>query len=433
MTAQTGRLVVLALVAALLRAIWLGVGSRGDLPVTIASAQPSSGVAPSGPAPAMATPASAGALSPHPVFQAAAVDERDALVQRMKADWCGFGAAEHERQFDAALDRARAENVRARTEAIEEARQTPGAEVMKEAVAQVRGRWVKALMRRGDPRSLAVADFLGGLDEDAAAARARLQALARTTGDPMVTALALQRPCEGGGCRNVEASQWSRLEPANLQAWLILLEDVKGGARSSQASYVVERMAAEGHYSRTYEREFKALLLSLPQTETPGLMNEAEMQFIAGTAAAWQIAGYKPLAEACQAGAAGSLLRCETVLDRLWEGDSQLDRAMALGMVRRLVLPAHPELRARWEPRAREYEAFAAWNNPALQKLAQRGESPCSTQPEMRRWISGAAELGEWGQGRAEMRAAGADEAALSAQWRRDRGRGTLDPDPARR
>jgi len=149
MTAQTGRLVVLALVAALLRAIWLGVGSRGDLPVTIASAQPSSGVAPSGPAPAMATPASAGALSPHPVFQAAAVDERDALVQRMKADWCGFGAAEHERQFDAALDRARAENVRARTEAIEEARQTPGAEVMKEAVAQVRGRWVKALMRSG--------------------------------------------------------------------------------------------------------------------------------------------------------------------------------------------------------------------------------------------------------------------------------------------
>ncbi len=433
MTARTRRLAVLALVAALLLAVWLGKGRRGDVASAAASASPASGAVTSVLARVMATPASAGEAPARPASLPAAMDERSALMQRMKADWCGFGAAEHERQTEGVLERAQAKNGMVGTEAIEEAKQTPGAEVMEEATGQVRRRWVRALMQRGDPRSLAVADFLGGLDEDAGAARVRLQALARTTSDPMVTALALQRPCEGGGCRNVEASQWSRLEPANLQAWLTLLRDAKGGASSSQVSYALDRMAAEGRYSRSYEREFRAVLLSLPQTETPGLVNEAEMQLITGTAAAWAIASYKPLTEACLAASASGLLRCETVLDRLWEGDNQMDRAIALGMARRLVLPVHPEQRARWEPRAREYEAVSAWRNSALEKLVAKAESPCSPQTEMRRWIGGTAQLGEWGQWRAEMRAARVDDAALSAQWRRDAGRSVLDPDPARR
>jgi hypothetical protein len=431
MTARTRRLAGLALVAALLLAIWLGLGGRGGVP--LAAVAPASGAATSVLARVMATPASAGMLPAQPASQAAAVDERAALIQRMKADWCGFGAAERDRQTNAVLERAQATKGLVGTEALEEARQTAGGEVMEEAMDQVRRRWVKALVQRGDPRSLAVAAFLGGLDEDPASARARLQALARTTSDPMVTALALQRPCEAGGCRNAEASQWSRLEPANLQAWLALLRDAKGGARSTQAAYALERMAAEGRYSRSYEREFRAVLLSLPQTGVPGLMDEAELALITSTAAGWAIAGYKPLSDACQAGVAGGLSRCEAVLDRLWEADNELDRSVALGLVRRLVLPAHPKQRMRWEPRAREYEAVSSWSSEAwLRSLESQppGQSPCVAMAEMRKLVRGLTDLGEWGHWRAEMRAARADEAALSAQFRRDRGRGALDPEP---
>lgn len=120
-------------------------------------------------------------------------------------------------------------------------------------------------------------------------------------------------------------------------------------------------MATEGRYSRTYEREFKAVLLSLPQTQIPGLANEAELHLISGTAAAWAIAAFRPLTDACQAGVPAMLQRCETVL------------------------------------------------------------------------VQGTGQLGEWGYWRAEMRAAGADEAALSAHYRRERGRGALDPNPDRR
>lgn len=353
-------------------------------------------------------------------------------MQRMKADWCGFGAAEYGRQSEAILARVSAGNGMVGMEAIEQLKLTPGQEVVDEAIGEARRRWVQALTQRGDPRSLAVADFIGDVDDDAAQARARLQALARTSSDPMVTALALQRPCAAGTCRNIEASQWSRLEPANLQAWLTLLRDAKGGAQQSQAVYALERMAAEGRYSRTYEREFKAVLLSLPQTPTPGLASEAEMQLISGTAAAWAIAGFKPLTDACQGGAAGSLQRCEAVLERLWEGDNLLDRAVALGLARRLVLPARPGQRARWEPRAREYEAVSSWRDPALEKTAL-DRPACEGQAEMRKLLQGMTALGEWGHWRAEMLAAGADDAALSAQWRRERGRSALDPDTARR
>lgn len=348
----------------------------------------------------------------------------------MKADWCGFGAAEYARQSEALTEQTRARKQdMVGADVIEQMKATAGQDVVDEAIAQVRQRWVKALLQRGDPRSRAVAELLSGDRE----ARARLQALARTSSDPMVTALALQRPCADDSCLNIEASQWSRLEPANLQAWLMLSQDGRGVAPQTQAGYALDRMAAQGRYSRTYEREFKALLLSLPQTETAGLASEAELQLVVGTAAAWANAGFKPLTDACQSGAPGSLRHCEMVLETLWEGDNMLDRAIALGLTRRLLLPLHPEQRTRWEPRAREYEALSQWyRNVAAQGLFP-GASACDAQGELRNFLRSAAQLGEWEHGQAAMRAAGADDAVLSAQWRRENGRSVLDPTPVRR
>ncbi|PTT80631.1 hypothetical protein DBR42_19230 [Pelomonas sp. HMWF004] len=351
----------------------------------------------------------------------------------MKADWCGFGAAEYDRQMAVIIERAQARTDMVGVEAVAEMKQSPGAEVVEEAVESVRRRWVQALMRRGDPRSAAVAAFLGGDDEDRAVAQARLQALARTASDPMVTALALQRPCAVGGCTNIEASQWSRLEPANLQAWLTLMRSPGGGVNPSLNGYALERMASEARYSRTYEREFKAVLLSLPQSDAPGLSNLAEMQLILGTAAAWAMPGLAPLSQSCRAGLADPATRyhCEVLADRLWEQDTLLDRAFAIGIARR-VIALHPDRRARWEARAQRYEAAISWRNAAVEGLdlnPSPEESPCGGQVEMRQALRGMTAQGEWDHLRAEMRSAGADDATLSARFRQAGGRSVLDPE----
>jgi hypothetical protein len=122
-----------------------------------------------------------------------------------------------------------------------------------------------------------------------------------------LTALALLRPCAAGGCVNIEAPQWSRLEPANLQAWLALLNTPTGAGRSQQA-YVLERAASETHYSRSYQREALSLLLGLPQSEAPGLEGQAEIDLLNGIAAAWPIQNLRPLLECCRAGLADAAL-----------------------------------------------------------------------------------------------------------------------------
>ncbi|HEY0955752.1 MAG TPA: hypothetical protein VGE36_13385 [Roseateles sp.] len=359
---------------------------------------------------------------------------RAELKQRMQADWCGFGVAEKSRQIEAVFEKASAGGQPIGVDAIAEANRTAGAEVIEEAVAQVRQRWVKALLQRGDPRSLAVAEYLGGSDGDASRASVRLQALARSATDPMVTALALQRPCSPG-CGNVDRAQWSRLEPANLQAWLTLLGDAR--TRHTQEAYVLERIANEARYSRTYEREFKVLLLELPQTVSLGLVQEAELQLIVGTASAWPIASLRPAMEFCRAKAAepASQHLCLAVAELMWQGDNLLDRSLALALARQL-LPARAGLRARWEPRARVAEAARHWaesNVAPWMSEVEAETSSCGWQAGIRRELQVRAAQGEWGQLQADMQAARADEASLSAKWRQGAGRSLLDPLPSAR
>lgn len=367
-------------------------------------------------APAVAH-ASSAAANPAPA------EARAALMQRMRADWCGFGAAEQSRQAEAVFEKAGAGGQPIGMDAIAEANRTPGAELVAAAVAQARQRWVAVLQQRGDPRALAVAEHLGGADGDAARASARLQGLARTSSDPMVTALALQRPCAPGACSNVERAQWSRLEPANLQAWLALLGEP--AARRTQEAYALDRMASEARYSRSYQREYRELLLSLPQTEAPGLAQEAELQLLISSTAVWPAGSLGSLASACAARPVDPavLQRCMTVAELQWRADELLPRGVAVGLARRLVA-ARPELRARWELRARELEALRQWEADGAERMqaavAEAAGSPCAWQAELRRHLQATAAQGEWGRARAEMQAAGVDDAVLSARWRRD-------------
>jgi len=356
----------------------------------------------------------------------------------MKADWCGFGVEAYQKQTDAVIESAVAKVGAVDMAGIEAMRNTAGAQVIKEAVAGVQQRWAQALVQRRDPRSLALADYLLGSAEQpadtAAQASARLQALARTSSDPMVTALALMRPCASRGCVNVEASQWSRLEPANVQGWLALLQGPMNKPQN-QASYVMDRVAMEGRYSRSYQQEMLAMLWSLPQTETPGLQREAEIAAFEGISALWLVQSMRPLVEACRAAGAGhdTLSRCEAVAQVLWSDGTEFDRRMALALMR-FVVAAEPGRRPLWEPRARELEAVAQWQQDAglrtLNRFFPDGEHPlphCEGHAISRQIQREAAARNDWERSRAEMRGAGVDEAALAAAWRLREGRSALD------
>lgn len=379
----------------------------------------------------MAPPASHALPRPIDAPRASAAlvpDDNLALAQRMKADWCGFGAAEQLRLGKALYEKA-ASGIGA-ADAMASLNESVSSGLLAQASAQVLQHWIQAL-QRGDPRSQALADYLSTEDE----ARARLQQRARSSTDPMVTALALLRPCAAGGCANVEASQWSRLEPANLQAWLALL-NVPSGAGRAQQAYVLERAASETRYSRSYQQEAFSLLLGLPQSEAPGLMGQAEIDLINGIAAAWPIQNLRPLLEHCRSGPADSVVadRCATVASMLWQQGDQLDRGLAIALAR-AALPGRPGLRPQWEPRAREYEAVSEWGKGAMERVMNRlipdmqaPSPPCQLQPVLRQMQQEAAAQRDWERARMEMRQAGANEAELAGRWRQAAGRSALDP-----
>jgi len=366
-------------------------------------------------------------------------DARADLARRMKADWCGFGAAEHGRQTEAVHARAMARTGMIGMDAFHEVRESVGWQVVEDEKTAARRRWVQALNQRGDERSLAVADYLdGGSDGDAApAARARLQARARTSSDPMVTALAMQRPCASGACVNVEASQWSRLEPANLQAWLALTSGPASRVQQTHAAYVLDRLAQEAQYSRSYQREFHAVLSGLPQTQTPGLQNEAEVQLISAMVFGWPMPSMRPVTDLCRHGLAdtGTLPRCETMARLLVRQDDTLHRAIGLVIARNLVA-AQPAMRVRWEPQAQAYEAVREWARDVAERAASAPEPEasapaCDWQSEMRKVLGGHLVRSEWDRMQDGMGEAGVDEATLAARWRKQQGRSVLDPLPA--
>ncbi|MEO6279258.1 hypothetical protein [Roseateles sp.] len=342
----------------------------------------------------------------------------------MKADWCGFGAAEHGRQVEAALS---------------EERESVGWQVVEEAKTDARRRWILALSQRRDERSLAVADYLegGGGGEAAPVARARLQARARSSSDPMVTALALQQLCAPGACANVEASQWSRLEPANLQAWLALALDPASRARQTQAAYVLDRLAQEAKYARSYQRELHAVLSSLPQTQIPGLQNEAELQLMSALVFGWPLLSVGPLTDVCRSGLAdtGTASRCQAVAQLLARQDNILHRAVGLGIARNLVA-AQPAMRAAWEAQAQEFEAVSEWRGGAAERAASASEPEgaalaCGGQAEVRQVLKDHLARSEWDRMRDGIDEAGVDEATLASRWRKREGRSVLDPRPA--
>lgn len=289
------------------------------------------------------------------------------------------------------------------------------------------------MRQRGEPRALALAEFLGA---SGVGSKARLQAMALSSTDPMLTALALLSPCEPGACRNVEATQWSRLEPENAYAWLQMLSEP--GQRQAQGAYLLERMSTLARYARGYQQEVGQLLVSVLQAGAPGLAQQAETESLMGVLAAWPIPSFAPLMQLCSEspGQPGQAMRCEAVAAALWSQGHMLDRRNALALAR-VVAPKSTPQRPLWEQRALEFEAVQSYEDErwrreleAMSMPADAESNYCWGQPLMRTLMQDYATRHDWDEARAQLHAEGADLNVWAKRWRDSNGRGVLDPKP---
>jgi hypothetical protein len=382
----------------------------------------------------------AAALSPS-VLQPP-VDEAPALsahARRMRDDWCGFGVAEAQREVDA-LSSSGLERL---LSAVGLSDAPDGMRVQAQARLQLRAQWITALRRQGTPRAEAAAAYLAiGVaagEDDAPQARARLQELARSSTDPMLTALALRRPCRAGGCVNIDPAQWSRLEPANLQAWWGLLQDP--AVLRSQSAYLFDQMVSQVRYSKGYSLELASLLASVDSAETPGLVQQMASETLISTALEWSAPPFHFFRDYCKGSAANAQLapRCEALAAAVWSGGGLIDRMLALALAREAVGPGAPQ-RAAWEARARDYEAASTMSLRSADRFAQAGselpagQADCRLGPELHRLARDIAQRPEWDRLQAEITASGASAEELAREWRETHGRSALDPEvrPAR-
>lgn len=250
---------------------------------------------------------------------------------------------------------------------------------------------VARLQGRRDPRSQAMADYViaaSAAGPDGAAARMRLQDRARTSTDPLLTVLALHMPCVQPGCRNIEASQWSRLEPANLLAWLAL------PAQAADGSYLLDQISTHARYARDYRQEAASLLDGMPAA--------------LALADSWMLLNVRALTGACHRQAADTLLeRCETAAELLWRHGGAAERLIALAIGQN-VQRAFPQHRATWEPRLRELEAVNRWlNDERTRDDVIPSATPGALCDAMAAARAGDRALTDWERARLALRSAG--------------------------
>lgn len=344
-------------------------------------------------------------------------------ARRMREDWCGYGLQEAHREEQ------QREAGQGRSPASEEDEDVSDAEqVMAQAREQVLASWISALRGRKDLRAQAIADYLAG----DTASRAHLQDLARRSTDPMVTALALQRPCKGQACAAVDAAQWARLEPDNLMAWM-------AQARTEQMPYLIERMGREAQRSEDYLLPLSQVLAELSDATAPGLRQMAELELMVGILSAWNLPAVRPMLDSCQAARTqpATAAHCERIAQLMWESPHLLGRGLALSLARRLVPPGHAQ-RPEWERRALRYEALLQAEMDHHQAQVERWErSPAQEgcrvaaldHAELRKRLR----MGEWAHTQEFQAASGESLEVLARRNRADRdGRSILDsPVPA--
>jgi len=382
----------------------------------------SAGLAPAS-APGPFTPAASApaAIPPASGASAPAADDLFAKLspraRRMAADWCGYGAAE---MMKDALAR----------EAAGKDGHTPsdgeppsdGEQVMDTMRAQRLQDWIRTLRGRSDLRSQAIGDYLAGDTPS----RAHLQELARRSTDPMVTALALARPCKAEGCRMVDAAQWARLEPDNLMAWMAQLTDRP--PTPEQLSYLIERMGRDATRADDYSLALSQAVASLAQARAPGLLQSAETELLSQQIMHMPLLSLRPVLEACKPGRtptapAGA---CMHIAELMWSMPHLMHRALALALARR-ALPAGDAQRAEWARRGERYEVLAEAlmdaNATAFEQLLDPSKPDlCGVSGRMHEMLRQVMGTGEWERAAQAWAAASQPQEALIQRAREKRG-----------
>lgn len=389
-------------------------GPRG----TAAAPAPASAPRPPTPAasaPAVVVPAS-GAGAP-----ALAADDLFATLspraRRMAADWCGYGAAEILK--DALAREAAGKGGHAANDGEPP---SDGEQVMDAARAQRLQDWIRTLKARSDVRSQAIGDYLAGDTPS----RAHLQDLARRSTDPMVTALALARPCKAEGCRMVDAAQWARLEPDNLMAWLAQLKDRE--PPPEQLSYLIERMGRDARRADDYSLTLSQAVASLAQARTPGLLQTAESELLSQQVMHLPLLTLRPVLQACTPGQtpAAPAGACAHIAGLLWDMPHLMHRALALAFARRSV-PADDPQRAEWARRGERYEllseALMDANATAFEHMLDQSRPDlCGGAGRLHELLRQVMGTGEWERAAQAWAAASQPQEALIQRAREKRG-----------
>ncbi|MFO1227763.1 hypothetical protein [Roseateles sp.] len=396
----------------------------------------------SAPEPAVSAAASALLTAPSALDSGAPAASSPWSVRalRVRATWCGDGLIEHLRDLAAAY----AQHPTDGQKAYEAGAQLEVSRMERAAAREAVARWSASLRSRGDRRSLAMAEYLALTHQSAEAkeqASSRLQALARSSTDPFVTALALKRPCEPGACSNIDPAQWSRLEPANVEAWLALAQATRGqSVRGVSFEYIFDRLAAEAKYSRNYAAEAYRMVLEVLPRDSSGFDLWVEVPTFIGSEATWAFSYSRDLWDACRgSGKSGSprAQQCTAIAEAMWNEGNWIARHQALRLVSE-ALPKGAAGRAVWESRAWRYQAMSAfqrqphdWSGGAFEPK-ENPAAMCQAMSEARRRMMERFQLDDWGRMEADFKAAGAKIDEWAPKWSADGRKSALEPVPDR-
>ena len=411
---------VLAALAALLAAGWVSTAGQGGS--VIMPTPPSAGAA-----------VTVAALLPVPAARRPAEPDAKTAERLADAAWCQEPPEAEEPDTEAsgaaaAVDMAALKRMQAR----------PAAQKLRRAQDHALSGWADALAARGDERGLAAVDFLRSaaspFDDDSTAvlaARQQLFARARQSRDGFVHAMAMTR-CHNGlrpaDCQGLSPLRWAQVDPGNLQPWLREVGRAHA-AKDPQAVHEAMFQIASSTRSQNYQRELATLLLSLPQSDQPGLAMAAQTYNLMGVLSAWPLSAFSPLTRWCEAAKqdVNRAQTCGQVAERLWTGaDSLLEAMVSTSLAKRL--PVADPAADLWLKRRVKADALMALTMRDAEKrmselaaLTPSEVNNCWGVADMRKNLSTRFQHGEWQVLLKRLETDGITEAmqaSLAAQWR---------------
>ncbi len=297
-------------------------------------------------------------------------------------------------------------------------------DLMSELLAQ---RTERALLARDDVRSRAVALWAHSALSDSADAPpgAALLALAQSSRDPMVVALAahtLSDPASALLARTL----WRELEPDNLAPLLLARDDEKLAPDA-----FLQRVAQAGSHE-TYLDEALTLLLGVPPPTRGGPAEWTALVGANARQAAVAVPWARSLSRPCQGAVPPDrAARCEQAAQRMWDlgPDSVLLATEALKMVR--DRPAHRS--PVWDERAQQVEASLEWLSEETERtmVEMPKRIACLPAPALHRTMVESRVQGEWVTVQRHLAAQPGATAAFAARYRAQKGgRSLIDPVP---